>query len=219
MPLKVHDAVLTAILIVQSFTLFVAAPFGALDYSVLTKIAEFLTLAYVLLIVLIAQSRMTAIIAFSVSIFGLADGIFNLLFPSTSTTVLTHSASVIALVVLGWVVARAVFAPGPVNSYRILGAIVLYLNLALFFSSVYRLTLDIAPDAFSGFPDVVQGPRGFAATIYFSFVTLTSTGYGDILPINPFARSLANLESIIGQLFPATLLARLVAQSLEGQRR
>jgi hypothetical protein len=92
MPLKVHDAVLTAILIVQSFTLFVAAPFGALDYSVLTKIAEFLTLAYVLLIVLIAQSRMTAIIAFSVSIFGLADGIFNLLFPSTSTTVLTHWA-------------------------------------------------------------------------------------------------------------------------------
>jgi hypothetical protein len=67
MPLKVHDAVLTAILIVQSFTLFVAAPFGALDYSVLTKIAEFLTLAYVLLIVLIAQSRMTAIIAFSVA--------------------------------------------------------------------------------------------------------------------------------------------------------
>jgi hypothetical protein len=79
--------------------------------------------------------------------------------------------------------------------------------------------LDIAPDAFTGFPDGVGGPRGFAATIYFSFVTLTSTGYGDILPVNPFARSLANLESIVGQLFPATLLARLVAQSLEGQRR
>jgi hypothetical protein len=50
-------------------------------------------------------------------------------------------------------------------------------------------------------------------------VTLTSTGYGDILPINPFARSLVNLESVIGQLFPATLLARLVAQSLAGPRQ
>ena len=219
MPYTAHDAVLTAILIVQCFALFVAAPFGALDYSVLTKVAEFLLLTYVLLIVLIAQSRMMAIMAFGVSIMGLADGIFNFLFPSASTNLLTHSASVIAFIVLGWVVARAVFAPGPVNRHRILGAIVLYLNLALFFSSVYRLTLDIAPDAFSGFPDGVHGSRGFAATIYFSFVTLTSTGYGDILPINPFARSLANLESIIGQLFPATLLARLVAQFVEGQQR
>jgi hypothetical protein len=219
MPYTVHDAVLTVMLIVQFFALFIAAPFGALDYFILTKVAEFFLLTYVLLIVLIAQSRMMAIVAFGVSILGLADGIFNLLFPSASTNLLTHSASGIAFIVLGWVVARAVFAPGPVNSYRVLGAIVLYLNLALFFSSVYRVTLDIAPDAFTGFPDGVDGPRGFAATIYFSFVTLTSTGYGDILPVNPFARSLANLESIVGQLFPATLLARLVAQSLEGQRR
>jgi hypothetical protein len=97
--------------------------------------------------------------------------------------------------------------------------VVLYLNLALFFSSVYRVTLDIAPGAFTGFSDGEREPREFAAVIYFSFVTLTSTGYGDILPINPFARSLANLESVIGQLFPATLLARLVAQSLAGPRQ
>src|SRR5207248_10684651 len=105
------------------------------------------------------------------------------------------------------------------NTHRILGAVVLYLNLALFFSSAYRLILDIAPDGFSGFPDGMRGSRGFASVIYFSFVTLTSTGYGDILPINPFARSLANLESIIGQLYPATLLARLVSQHVGAQRR
>jgi hypothetical protein len=46
--------------------------------------------------------------------------------------------------------------------------------------------------------------------IYFSFVTLTTTGYGDIFPVHPIARSLCNVESIIGQLYPATLLARLV---------
>jgi hypothetical protein len=219
MPLPARDAALTAMLIVQFFALFVAAPFGALGYSTLTTITELLLLAYVMLIVLISPSRTTAIITFSVSGFGLADGIVNLLFPSTSTNLLTHSASAIAFIVLGWVVARAVFAPGPVNAHRILGATVLYLNLALFFSTAYRLVLDIAPDAFTGFADGVKGPREVATVIYFSFVTLTSTGYGDILPINPFARSLANLESIIGQLFPATLLARLVAQSLEGQRR
>jgi hypothetical protein len=46
--------------------------------------------------------------------------------------------------------------------------------------------------------------------IYFSFVTLTTIGYGDIVPLHPYARGLANLEAVIGQLYPATLLARLV---------
>jgi hypothetical protein len=219
MSFTARDAALTAMLIVQFFALFVAAPFGALGYSALATTAELLLLAYVLLIVLISRSWITAIIALGISGFGLADGIINLLFPSTSATLLTHAAGAIAFVVLGWVVARAVFSPGPVNAHRIMGAIVLYLNFALFFSTVYRLVLDIAPDAFTGLPEGVKGPRQLASVIYFSFVTLTSTGYGDILPINPFARSLANLESIVGVLFPATLLARLVSQSLEGQRR
>jgi hypothetical protein len=50
--------------------------------------------------------------------------------------------------------------------------------------------------------------------MYFSFVTLTTIGYGDITPIHPFARSLANLEGIFGQLYPATLLARLITLEL-----
>jgi hypothetical protein len=55
--------------------------------------------------------------------------------------------------------------------------------------------------------------------IYFSFATLTTVGYGDIVPVDPFARSLANMESIIGQLYPATLLARLVTLELESRRK
>lgn len=47
--------------------------------------------------------------------------------------------------------------------------------------------------------------------IYFSFTTLTTVGYGDIVPVDPVARSLSNIEAILGQLYPATLLARLVS--------
>ena len=50
--------------------------------------------------------------------------------------------------------------------------------------------------------------------MYFSFVTLTTTGYGDIVPVHAGARSLANLEAFIGQLYPAVLLARLVSLEL-----
>jgi Ion channel len=47
---------------------------------------------------------------------------------------------------------------------------------------------------------------------------LTSLGYGDIVPVHPYARSLANIEAVIGQLFPATLLARLVTLELQSRR-
>ena len=57
-----------------------------------------------------------------------------------------------------------------------------------------------------------------ANLIYFSFVTLTTVGYGDIIPLHPFARGLANIEAIIGQLCPATLLARLVTLEIESRR-
>ena len=54
--------------------------------------------------------------------------------------------------------------------------------------------------------------------VYFRFVTLSSTGYGDIVPVHPIARSLCNVETIIGQLYPATLLARLVTLELAHRR-
>jgi hypothetical protein len=47
---------------------------------------------------------------------------------------------------------------------------------------------------------------------------LTTVGYGDIAPLDPIARALANVESIIGQLYPATLLARLVTLEMENRR-
>ena len=58
-----------------------------------------------------------------------------------------------------------------------------------------------------------------ARLLYFSMTTLTTVGYGDITPINPVARSLANLEGIIGQLFPAITLARLVSMQLSQRQQ
>ncbi|MDJ0797186.1 MAG: potassium channel family protein [Calothrix sp. MO_167.B12] len=58
-------------------------------------------------------------------------------------------------------------------------------------------------------------PGGFYSTgIYLSFTTLTTLGYGDILPVNPFAMMLTNLEAIIGQMYPAIFIAILVGAYL-----
>jgi Ion channel len=216
---RFRDVALSVMLAVQCFALFFAAPFGALGHPIMRPLTEMLLVAYVLLVLLVSRNRGIRVLAIAVSAIGLASGILKSVVAYASISFLAHAISVIAFIVLGYVVAQAVFAPGPVNAHRILGAIVFYLNLVLLFSTAYRLVLDIVPEGFTGLSDGVEGPKGFASLIYFSFVTLTSTGYGDVLPIHPFARSLANLESVVGQLYPATLLARLVAQHLQGQRQ
>ena len=59
----------------------------------------------------------------------------------------------------------------------------------------------------------------FASTmVYFSFGTLTTAGSADISPLYPIARSLTNVEAMIGQLYPATLLARIVTLEIEGEK-
>jgi hypothetical protein len=115
--------------------------------------------------------------------------------------------------VLGWVVARATFAPGRVTYHRVIGAVLLYLTVAVTFASLFTFVGSLIPKAFSGMT-VEDSPALATQLIYFSFATLTTTGYGDISPVHPIARSLCNLEAIFGQLYPATLLARLVTLEL-----
>jgi Ion channel len=112
-----------------------------------------------------------------------------------------------------WVVARATFAPGRITYHRVIGAVLLYLTVAVIFASLYTFVGTLAPKAFSGMI-VEDNPELASRLIYFSFATMTTTGYGDVAPVDPIARSLCNLEAIFGQLYPATLLARLVTLEL-----
>jgi Ion channel len=99
----------------------------------------------------------------------------------------------------------------------VVGAVQLYLDIGLMFVALFCFVALTIPDAFAGLQ--VRDNLALAGNlIYFSFATLTSVGYGDIAPVHPYARSLANVEAIIGQLYPATLLARLVTLELEGRR-
>lgn len=106
-------------------------------------------------------------------------------------------------------VGQAVFRAPRITSHQLLGAVVVYLNLALLFMGAF-LALDAAFPA--AFTTATKAPLRPGELLYFSLTTLTSTGYGDILPVHPLARSLANLEAVIGQLFLAVLLGRLVSQ-------
>jgi hypothetical protein len=127
-------------------------------------------------------------------------------------------AWLIISITLGLVVAQAVLKRGRVTYHRIIGAILVYLLIAVAFATLFVFIGLSIPGAIKGI--TFEDDRSLASAVfYLSFVTLTSTGYGDIVPVHPLARSLCNIESVIGQLYPATLLARLVTLELRGQSR
>ncbi|MBI5505821.1 MAG: two pore domain potassium channel family protein [Deltaproteobacteria bacterium] len=117
--------------------------------------------------------------------------------------------SLVACAVLAAVVTVRVFRAGPITSQRIQGAIAVYLLLGLIWAFAYDLVEFMRPGAFLPAPGAA--PERFCHFVYFSFIALTTVGFGDITPADPVARSLASLEALVGQLFPAILLARLVS--------
>jgi len=118
------------------------------------------------------------------------------------------------LIVLWWV-----YREGPVTGHRVRGAVAAYLLLALCFSLAYTLIEYVHPGSFTSPPGGVQGMQTRSASfLYFSVVTLTTVGFGDIAAIHPVARSLVMVEALVGTLYPAILLARIVTLQMETRR-
>lgn len=122
-----------------------------------------------------------------------------------------HGAISIMLTALFLLVILAqVLSQGVVTIHRIQGAIAAYILIALIWALLYSLLEQLSPGAFQLPPSGKTGEIGVEDFVYFSVVTLTTTGFGDIIAVQSVARSFVMLESLIGQLFPAILIARLV---------
>ncbi len=100
-----------------------------------------------------------------------------------------------------------VFRKGPVTSTRIQGAIALYLLFGFAWSNAYAVVASHNPAAFNA----ARVPTTSIAWTYFSFITLTTVGYGDVVPVSPAARVLATGEALCGQIYLTVMIARLVA--------
>ncbi len=212
---RLHDPALTGLLVIQCLIIFILAPLAETGHWSVRAALESLIIAFAALILVISRGPVTM----GIAAFGIAAGVIGsglqLWAPSSASLLLAHTGGLSALTLGIYIIGRAVFAPGAITTHRVLGAVALYLNLGLTFSTAYRLIWDFNPGSLGGVTGVSW--QAYGSILYFSFSTLTSVGYGDIVPIHPFARALSNLEAIIGQLYPATLLARLV--TLERERR
>jgi Ion channel len=216
---RIRDPSLTALLILQICALFFVGPFAVRGLPIARPIVDTLVLALLVVVVLLSQRRGAS----GVILLGLAATLTSHLpeleRPSVIASVFRHSGSIIALSAATWVVMHAVYAPGRITVQRLQGAAVVYLNLAMIFASAFNLIWSLTPGAFANVPASTDEPRELATMIYFSLTTLTTTGYGDIVPVDPFARGLANLESVVGQFYIAITVTRLVTLELADRRR
>jgi hypothetical protein len=212
---RIRDPSLTGLLALELSLVFLAAPLAAKGLPVARLVVEALLLAMLAVVVLLSHRR-GAIAAIAL---GLAATVASRLFQPIVASGLHHGGSILAFAAATWVVAHAVFAPGRITSRRLQGAAVVYLNFAIIFASAFGLIWELSPRAFAGLPAAIGAPGELATMMYFSLTTLTTTGYGDIVPLEPFARGLANLESVIGQFYLAIIVARLVTLELQDRRR
>jgi hypothetical protein len=216
-----RDAGLSVVLAIQMSIMFVIAPLAATGRAspAVFEVSRFILAAAAM--VLLSDRRLGAVLV-GATVLSTATFLHAAITPlrltsgdsALAVTLFRHAATGAFDIAVGVAVARVAFAGGGVNVHRIMGAVVLYLAIGLCFANLFGVGALLLHPSFSGL--TANRHSTPSDLLYFSLTTLTTTGYGDIAPVHPLMRSLANLESVIGQLYPATLLARLVSLHAQG---
>ncbi len=117
------------------------------------------------------------------------------------------------LILTTWQAARHVLFTGAIDRNKIVGAICIYLLLGLIWAVLYLVIAEVFPTSFHGLP-AAPWYEVFPDFIYFSFVSLTTLGFGDISPALPVPRFLVYMEAVVGQFYIAIVVATLVGARL-----
>jgi hypothetical protein len=111
---------------------------------------------------------------------------------------------------------RHIFNATAVTLDVIYAAVAVYFLLSFFFVPIYGMLETVSPGSFMD--NTLHTPVAWQQIVYYSLITLSTAGYGDVVPVNPWARMLAGLEATVGVMYVAILMARLVSL-YDAQRR
>jgi voltage-gated potassium channel len=139
----------------------------------------------------------------------IAAGVLDEMTDALWAAVFGLSASLVFFLGIAYSVGRRVLLAGNADSNTIIGSLAVYLLMGLIWATLYLLCLEFFPDAFNGI-EKTSWSDNFSNAAYFSFVTMTSLGYGDISPALPVTRALAYLQAIVGTFFMAIVVASLI---------
>jgi len=110
-----------------------------------------------------------------------------------------------------WMILRHIARTDEITADIVFCALSLYMLIGISFSNAYLIVEHVEPGSF--YVSEAQNPTGYFGSgdlLYFSYVTLTTLGYGDVTPIRSTARSLAVVEAILGVMFMAVVIGRVV---------
>ena len=208
------DHSLTALTILLALLIFVVLPVADLGFG--GRVLVEVVFAAILLsgIATAAQAHRWFRVLQIVAIVVLAARILALFLTSEKALLARPALSFVYCTLLAIVVGERVLRAGKINAHRILGAVAVYLLFGLIWALAYEIVFRATSNSFHFAVRPDSAEDVLARLVYFSFTTLTTVGYGDISAVHPVARSAAILEALVGQLFPAILIARLVGLSI-----
>ncbi len=210
---------LTALLVMLVVTLFVVTPLASsaiIGSEIMLCFVAGLTITGV---AAVSGRRSMIIFVMLLAASGIGLDWFAHFENKTALFVLDDLLRLAFVLMLAVIVTLQVVRPGDVTHHRVQGAICVYLLAGLSWAYAFDVLFVLDRSAFR------IGDVNFTAPVrtgifrYFSFVTLTTLGYGDILPVSPIARSLATSEALFGQLYPAVMIARLISLEILDRRR
>lgn len=121
--------------------------------------------------------------------------------------------TLLSLIFLIILILIKVFESGFITIHRVVGSIVVYMLLANLWCVVYMFLFTEMQGSFNMNLSSFKTESLSSSFMYFSYITLTSTGFGEIIPIHPIARSLVQAEAVTGVMYPVILIGRLASNA------
>lgn len=211
------DSSLAVMLVSLFILLFAALPMEAADELALagrTLSVVCFTALGLALAAAITNTRRERIVGFGAALVPAVLAWIQLFRPNAGLATLRSAMALAFMAGLTAVALRMVVRPGPVTRRQIAGAVAVYLMVALVFGEAYWLLQHLDPHAisFANAPAAHEALR--ADFVYFSIASLTTLGFGDVLPISTAARVIVTMEALFGQLYLVLLVSRLVSTPL-----
>ncbi len=211
-----------SMLLISLALLFLVSPMVPGDQSFVDKVfGMFILVVLISCLRAIAQSRRFFIFMAIFTIFNLSIGSMEI-FSELETDAFRAMVLVVRIIYFSVVflsIMRYVLDRSPVTGDKICGVISAYMMMGVVWTFVYSLFYLLDPSSFL-LPEALLSEDTVNSTwaFYFSFVTLTTLGYGDITPQTPAIQSYAIMEAACGQIFLAVIVARLIALHITHER-
>ncbi|HEX4638836.1 MAG TPA: ion channel [Chthoniobacterales bacterium] len=207
-------------LLVSLLVIFIVSPFVATYYYGPTILNLFGAAVLLSATYAVSRRRNFVFVSLSLSIFTIAITFWLAVTPTHWLVLLSHGSLVVLVTFFAVAILSYVLGTGKVTWDKIYGAVCAYLLLGFAWAFAYSVIEEVRPGAFKWLAS--SEPRDLVDRVmqlrYFSFVTLATVGYGDIVPQAPVARTLALLEAMLGQFYLVALIGRLVGLHIVHER-